>query len=575
MIRWDYLLPRIAVAVIVGGVVLFGTGPALRSLVCSSLRQGLGVDAQVDRVRFDVAAGAFVAENVRLASPSSKDAVFVIPQATLDLDGAALTRRRLILDEISATGVEASADEMLASIGRTRIDLAPPPFAARDLAEALASVEFDVETLLRESTTYVTGEQIVKEWENRLELLKRRAKALEIRATQLEKEASELRANPLRAVDRLAGIAKDVESVRAESDALVKEMKGLPNQIEVDRLRLREAKKTDLAKLRAIPAAIKTDPRQIAESLIGEDRLETAKLAYRWAVAIRELADPELEPQRAAGRNVFFPSLSGEPDLLVRRFACDGTMRSGDDVYPFALVCTNWTPQPRRVAEPLVIDFFVEKPLPTRVQAVIDRTTDRHRDTLLVEVRSNDAVRFELGKATPWALAASAQEVVCTVHAEVIGERIEGAAVLRHQGVALDAVGEDSQRSELVAAIGEAVATIDAFDVAVRFEGDRQSPKFELATDLADRLAPAFEKVATERLARRRVQLETQLAGSFDAMEQRVLDRVKERNGALAAAVPKLPSLAELERTLVDRISPNVNLNVPREALKLPNLLRR
>lgn len=575
MIRWGYLLPRIACAVVLGGVVLFAVGPALRSLVCSSLRQGLGVDAQVDRVRFDVAAGAFVAENVRLASPSSKDAVFVIPQAALDLDAAALTRRRLIVDEVSATGVEASADEILASIGRTRIDLAPPPFAARDLAEALASVELDVETLLRESSTYVTGEQIVKEWETRLELLKRRAKLLEARVALLEKESSELRTNPLRAVDRLAVIAKELESVRTESDTLVKELKGLPNQIEADRLRLREAKNQDLAKLRAIPEAIKAEPRQIAESLIGEDRLETAKLAYRWAVAIRELASPDLEPERAAGRNVLFPSLSGEPDLLVRRFACDGTMRSGDETYPFALVCTNWTPQPRRVVEPLVVDFFVEKPLPTRVQAVIDRTGDRPRDTLLVEVRSKEAVRFELGKETAWALAASAREVTCTVHAEFVGERIEGAAVLRHQGVALDPVGEDSQRSELVAAIGEAVATIDAFDVAIRFEGDRESPKFEFATDLADRLAPAFEKVAAERLARRRVQLETQLAGSFDAIEQRVLDRVKQRNGELAAAVPKLPSLAELERTVVERINPKLDLNVPREALKLPNLLRR
>ena len=473
MIRWGYLLPRIGVGVVLGGAVLFGTGPALRSFVCTSLHQGLGVDARVDRVRFDLAAGAFVAENVRLASPSSKDAVFVIPQATLDLDGAALTRRRFVVDEISATGVEASADEILASIGRTRIDLAPPPFAARDLAEALASVELDVETLLRESSTYVTGEQIVKEWETRLELLKRRAKLLEAHVALLEKESSELRANPLRAVDRLAMIAKELESVRTESDTLVNELKGLPKQIEADRLRLREAKNADLAKLRAIPEAIKTEPRQIAESLIGEDRLETAKLAYRWAIAIRELANPELEPQRAEGRNVFFPSLSGEPDLLVRRFACDGTMLSGDDRYPFALVCTNWTPQPRRMTEPLVIDFYVEKPLPTRVQAVIDRTTDRPRDTLLVEVRSTQPVRFELGKETAWALAASAQQVICTVHAEVVDDRIEGSAVLRHQGVALDPVGEDSQRSELVAAIGEAVATIDAFDVAVRFEGER------------------------------------------------------------------------------------------------------
>ena len=69
------------------------------------------------------------------------------------------------------------------------------------------------------------------------------------------------------------------------------------------------------------------------------------------------------------------------------------------------------------------------------------------------------------------------------------------------------------------------------------------------------------------------MQLESQLAGSFDAIEQRVLERVKQRNGELAAAAPKLPSLAELERTVVDRISPNLNL--PREALKLPNLLRR
>ncbi|HEV7279243.1 MAG TPA: hypothetical protein VGN57_03440 [Pirellulaceae bacterium] len=573
MIRWSYLLPRLGVAVVVGGVVLFGTGPALRSFVCSSLRHGLGVDAQVERVRFDAAAGAFVAENVRLASPSSDDAVFVIPKATLDIDASSLTRRRFVVDEVSATGVEASADEILASIGRTRIDLAPPPFAARDLAEALASVELDVATLLRESATYVTGEQIVKEWETRLELLKRRAKLLEARVSLLEKESAELRTNPLRAVDRLATIAKELESVRVESNTLVKELKGLPNQIEADRLRLREAKNADLAKLRAIPEVIKAEPRQIAESLIGEDRLETAKLAYRWALAIRELASPELEPERAEGRNVFFPSLSGEPDLLVRRFACDGTMQSGDDRYPFALVCTNWTPQPRRMTEPLVVDFYVERPLPTRVQAVIDRTTDRPRDTLLVEVRSTQPVRFELGKETAWALAASARQVVCTVHAEVVDDRIEGAAVLRHQGVALDPVGEDSQRSELVAAIGEAVATIDAFDVAIRFEGNREAPKFQFATDLADRLAPAFEKVATERLARRRVQLESQLAGSFDAIEQRVLERVKQRNGEFAALAPKLPSLAELERTVVERISPNLSL--PREALKLPNLLRR
>lgn len=575
MIRWGYLLPRVGVAVALGGAVVFGAGPALRSFVCSSLRHGLGVDAQVDRVRFDVGAGAFIAENVRLASPSSDEAAFVISEAALDLDASALTRRRIILDEVSATGVEASADEILASIGRTRIDLAPPPFAARDLADALASVELDVETLLRESSTYVTGEQIVKEWETRLELLKRRAKLLEARVALLEKESAELRTNPLRAVDRLAAIAKELESVRTESDTLVKELKGLPNRIEADRLRLREAKSADLAKLRAIPETIQAQPRQIAESLIGEDRLETAKLAYRWAVAIRELADPDLEPQRAAGRNVFFPSLSGEPDLLVRRFACDGTMRSGDDRYPFALVCTNWTPQPRRVTEPLVIDFYVEKPLPTRVQAVIDRTTDRPRDTLLVEVRSSQPVRFELGKETAWALAASAQEVVCTVHAEIADDRIEGAAVLKHLGVSLDPVGADAQQNELVAAIGEAVTAIDAFDVAIRFEGEREAPKFEFSTDLADRLAPAFEKVATERLARRRIQLESRLAGSFDAIEQRVLDRVKQRNSEFAAAVPKLPSLAELERTVVERIGPKLNLNVPREALKLPNLLRR
>lgn len=311
-------------------------------------------------------------------------------------------------------------------------------------------------------------------------------------------------------------------------------------RIEVgERLRdLRDAPAQDMANLKQKYQLNGQGAANLSQLLFGSEVGEWAHKALYWYEKIKpwlgsgEDGEPEeVEPERATGRYVHFPTSNPWPDFLVRSTGISAMTSEGN----LAITGQDLTHQQAILGRPSHID--VDGEALHRVKALNARLTLDHRrspgrDTVTLDVVDWQVESADLGVGGTQLDSAMAQ---LQGMAQVEGDQLVSKLDTQFGQATFTGTGQTLFAKELLTAL----STIDHFTVDAKATGELTSPSVEMGSDLDARLSAAF----SQRLRQQQDKLEARLQSRLD-------DKIDEFAGPYAS---ELKALNNMDASLTER----------------------
>jgi uncharacterized protein (TIGR03545 family) len=563
LVRWGYVLPRVIVVLVVVVAIRYGLDAAIGWSLATSGEAALGAKFDVGEVRTDLFGGKITVRDVAAANPRHPmKNLFASDQVELTVDVNALFHKRMVVTSGLVTGLQFDTNRRTSgALGGTDANsdedsgnslLSPLANAATLRGAAwLDGVNGRVE---QDFSKNLQSPQLAKElearWPHQYESLQAQAKALRQRAREIEQGFREVRANPLRNVNRLATLQQDLAAADSELRSLVTELNGLPGQIENDRRAIAAAKAHDEQFLRDRLQIDGIDGEQISHYLLGAEAEGYLATALEWVAYARNLVPTE-EPIKDVDRRGVDIDFTKTPcpRWLVQQVDVQGVARLAGK--PLALTGTlrDVSSQPWLHDRPARLQLVGAGPVAVKALVELDRRQEVPLDSIRLECDQLAMPGKTLGR--PEKISVSLAPGEGSLHAEVRldGDRLAGIITLQQSHVELQpAVGATGDLA-LASAIAESLKQIDGFEASMLLSGTMGEPQWKLKSDLGPQLAAGvngalrqYAKQQSDRLlAKAQADIDARLARLTrmrqDAQQQ-LLAQLGEHQHLLAALAP-------------------------------------
>lgn len=516
-LNWRIVLPWSIGLLGIYAAAHFVLAWAIQREVIRSGESRVGARVEVGSTRVDLAGGRIALSQIHVANPQSPLRNLVeAERCALQLERSALLQKRAIVQFGSVTGlrfctsreatgalpgvdvqanpaIEGWLDETAIEQAQKWLDQLHHCFD-RDLVDQLESIRL--------------AEELLARWPAESAAIDQRVLALRNRAAEFHAKIRDAQENPLRHVDFLRRLPKEVTAVREEIAFLTTDVVNLPNLAVEDR--------------RAIVAAREHDEQLIRESLHFEPIDTNVLSAYLlqqqlsgpladvvgWVRFVRRLVPAETSrsnnqnPLHRRGREIFFTGCKPSPDLLVRQLQLEGTAELGSQPIAFLGTVCDLASQPERHNQPIRLQLSTRGALPLEVQATIDRTQTIPRDRIVIECGGVALPKLSLGRSNKLrlSLAPSTASVIVTISLE--GEKLSGdVQVVQHQVEITPAVGEELVRCSFDSELSTALGDVDTIETRISLSGTLERPQSQVWSSLGPAVADALNRALVETTA--------------------------------------------------------------------------
>jgi len=521
MIRWRYIFPRVLMVAVILLVIRYGLPPLVRFVTVSSLESATG--AKVDMASVDV--GLFPPriqyDQLQVANPGSKKSLrnlFEAETVELAIDGAALLRKRLVIQEARISGLQFDSQRTTSGhIEREpKSQASEPSMAMKWLAgwmtTTIDSANAQVEQLVESSETRRRGDQIRRRWKIEYETLAKRAADLEESIKVIQQTAKGID-NPLRDWQRIDATMTKAKSIQEELLSVRKAIEAMPTQVQADILTMEKAKQADLNRARqALPLNLgegdRLGPDLLVQSIRSQiatlrEYMDTGREVSQWTVA-----KPEI--RRCRGVTIDLENGNHAPSVMVRRCEVAGALRADGKQFQLTGILENLTNQSELLSDPMRARLRLEGEQTIRLDYKRDGSGDIVRESLTMHwpdipspslrIGSSDAIDLNIrdGKTELWVQLTSR------------GQQIEGRLVSRRMGTRIDLEGPPKiAQTPMFTTLQKTFATVDRIEIDANFIGTWHDPEFAINTNLTDVLSSGVRDAATGQIAATRQKMES------------------------------------------------------------------
>lgn len=594
-LQWQYLLPRLALLVVIYLAAEYGLAIAVRTAVTARAVTVLGSRVELADARAHLLDGQVVLGDLRVNDPRQpQHAPLAADRCELDIEPGALWAKRIVVRQGRLEGLRFQPPtERVAAVASPRVTWSHD-HTAEHARQWLLSLDAQFERdLLHELRTVQMAEELLARWPGKHAALDERVRELTARIQELQAAVEAAQANPLRHVEFLATLTDAIAGLEAELDQLAATSGELPEVVDADRRAIAAARRHDDQFIRDQLHTEPIDPRALSAYLLQRQVEAPVAELIAWLRHTRGLSpccEPEpsstfapltqkgdcpprtpraqspLTPRR--GETIHFPGCPPLPDLLIRSLDLRGSGRIGGQ--PFALhgTLTDASSQPSRHDQPIRLRLKATGSLTLDLQATIDRTGPVPKDTLLVDCRDLLLPAQSLGQSDQLRLSIEPTVASLSLSITLEGDRLAGDIQLVERDVRLTPSASDNLgRVQLTAAVSESLRDLRSVAVRVSLGGTLDEPTAMLWSNLGPAVAEALDRAlpratdfrTRELLARSQQQIDAQ----FAAVEQ----QVAEQQSALA---PLLDDSARWLTTTAQTYQPPRRLEAERLGRRLP-----
>lgn len=558
---------------------LFFMDTIIKNELEKALSEPVGRQATVASVQTSLFPLSMVIE--KIVVPDSEDEMknsFEVARVAFDLDLARALHKKVIINEMSVTGVVLEGERKTPSK-----KLAPKPAPKADEEVGFATkVALEVKDQLPDPATLVKNEKLKsdtegKQIEARLNEIKtywenQQSKFDSKRFKELESEykALENRAKNIKKADEIQPIIKDAKALEEKLKNLQKEYKELITQFNKDNReskellsRLKELPNEDFKALKDKYSLDMDGAFNVAEALLGGDVMDNVKKAKKYYEEYSPYfemfkdarstikGEPLPKPERGKGRIVKFVEYHPTPKWHLKKLDLDVTTANGDQLIGRL---TNATSSQKTTKKPME---FVATSIRSKQYRSLEFVWTHDRLSKYADLMTLELLGADKSKISANRLYMNPSKVDTKLDLIVKDGAMLGVGKLTFFDTKL---GVESPKSELERMVDRTMSGVTSFVVDVGLKGKPLSPKISLKTDLDNQLKKRF----SQEIERAKKEFEAKLKEELNRHAKEYLANA----GATAKDIEAIERLINKEASAADLLGEKIGTNLSEDALK-------
>ena len=560
MIRWRFIITRVAVLAAILYAVALGFGPVARRVTVAGLSTAVGAKVEIADAQVGLFPPRVRYEGVQIADPradkSMRDAV-TVDAIELVIDGRSLMHRRWVAESGKITGLrfgdqridsghfEPDDEQIVDSPSDSSVITRWLAAAAGDLGEGIQTATGDLETVLR-------SREIRGRWQSDYDRAIAEAKVIERQIADL-RDASRGIDNPLRDWEKLRDTMAKANATREQLAQVRDELSDLPQRFRNDLASMDEAKQIDLEKI----------DQYVPGDLSGADKLgiDLVKNAIYQQIATvrsyidrgREIADYTVvapdDAQRCRGRTYDMDRFS-PPELLIRRCEIAGQLRRDGQRYTVSGIVENLTPTPELLDQPTRAALRLDGPEVVRMDYVRDRRGPKSIDVVTLHWPEMAGAQFNLGDQGGTEIQIDGGRRELWVRLRLEDDQVDGRLVSKQSDVDMrlnvdGAIGESFAAKSLA----QSLQSIDRVEVNASITGTLDRLELGgLQTNLDRALKLAANDAVKGQIAASKLAMADRIAQVHQEESARLRDWIASHEGQADQMLARADSIIETTR---------------------------
>jgi uncharacterized protein (TIGR03545 family) len=528
VLRWKYVLPRLALLLAVMAGVRFGLDPLLHTLIVSAGQSATGAKVDLAAVETSLWEGRVELRDLQVANPQSVlRNLFEAERTQLSLDMNALLHQRIVVRNGEIAGLAFDSERTESGEIEIVIDENAEPsavdplvakaseWASHWLDEASERLDSDFADQLQ---TPQAAQAIEHRWKKQASDLRQRAEDLKARGKQLETEFREAKQNPLRSIERIPALQAQLKTVQQELASLQKEIKGLPNQVKADRNSLTAARQADEAFIRQQLNFGRLDGDNLTQVLLGKPVAENTQSALDWIAWARNRlptnSAKQIAKERSRGTAVSFGR--PQPKFHIERLGLALTAPVGSEPMQFTGSLTNVCDQPQLLADPARLELVATGKIPVSLEVTSDRRGDVPQEKLLLICSAIPLAGQTFGNQEKLAVELAPGTASVRVDLSLIGDELAGLIVFTQPTFRVAPLAKPNSNQTLVAALTESLGNINELGAEVKLAGTLQKPEIKIESAIGQQLADGISSAVINLAIQKSEAVRAKLAGQLD-----------------------------------------------------------
>ncbi len=531
LVRWKYVLPRLVILLIISLALRFGLDPALKWAIVTGGESSVGAKVELATVETSLWDGELVLKELAIANPQSPTRnLLESAESCLQLDVNALLHGRVVVTDGLVSGLEFDTDrETSGALAKTASDEETGPSAIDpmlDMASLMGEQWLDDlgDRLDVDIVDQLQSPRLAKElearWPQQYKQLQQQVKSIRERGKVLQKEIREVKANPLRGLQKLPAMQQQVVELQREVKSVQQQIGNLPKQAEADRQAVLAAREQDEALLREKLQFGNLDGEGLTQTLLGKPVNDSLVSAFGWISWAREqlpTSGPKTKELRGRGTTVLFTP--PQPDYLVKRLQLEGLAQLSGEPLFLTGTLTGASSAPHLLDEPTRLELKGSEALDLNVEIELDRRGEIACDRLWLTCPQLAMAGRTLGNADK--LAIEMGEGVANFHVELtlVGDQLDGKIVFAQESLKLTPRLAKSPNGQLSKVLSQALAGVERLEANVTLAGTLKKPQMKIDSDIGSQVATGlnssvqrlFKQRTDELLAKSREQVDAQL----------------------------------------------------------------
>lgn len=515
IIRWTYLLPRLAIVLALGLGFRWGLDPLLQWALISGGESTVGAKVEVASLETSLRGGTLVVRGLAVANPNAPlRNLLEAEYAELKLDVDALCHRRCVVQDGRLSGMRFNTQRSTCGL----LEVAPegadesPSFVDPWVESANQFVTAWLDQLddrLRsdftaELKTLQIAKQLEQRWPEQYAELDARVKSLHSRSNQLEEGFREVRKNPLRNLAALQDLQAQLLTAQTELKSLHAQVAELPRQAEADRQAVLAARQQDEKFIREQLRLTDFNEEGISQTLLGQPAAESVATALDWLAWARNKipsAKAKRHAQRSRGTRVLFSPT--KPRFLVKQLQLEGTAQWGAQSIALTGSLCNASSEPQLLSEPTRFELRSTGAGQLDIVVTLDRRTLEPHDHLRIACPQFSLPGQTLGSPEKLALAISPSAARLDVDLALNDNQLSGHITLGQSSLALKPQQGALGNKHIAAAFEHALSGLVEWNATVHIAGTLQEPQINIESDLGQQVASGL-RTACKQLLRQR-----------------------------------------------------------------------
>jgi len=498
--RWSYIAPRLLILFVVMLVVHFTLDPLLRWGMIRAGESAVGAKVDLAAVRTSIWNGVMELEGLAITNPQSPMRNLVESgDSRFWLDTNALLHGRVVVTDGKIAGLQFDTNRETSGAlepADDAEDTGPSMFdPLADKAGEMGQEWFDQmgDRLDTDVVDQLQSPRLAKElkerWPAQYEQLQAQVKDIRERGKQLEKDVREVKANPLRGLERLGQLTRDVATLKQEVTSVQKQITNLPQQAAADRGAILAAREQDEALLRQKLQLGTLDGEGLTQTLLGQpvtDGLATSLEWVRWA---RDMMPAGEDAKKARGRGTTVLFTPPQPGYHIRQLQLEGLAQLNGEALPLIGTLTNASDAPRLLGEPTRLVLSGSEAFALDVEVVLDRRGEIAQDALHISCPQMAMAPRTLGNADKLAVEMGGGAANFQLDVTIVGEQLSGTILFGQQDLQLTPRLAKSPDPRLTGALNQALAGVNRLEANVALAGTLKKPKIKIQSDIGTQVA--------------------------------------------------------------------------------------